>query len=1034
MSTQRRHVAVALVVTLVGFAPIVHAQNVGGAVSGIVSDAAGARVAVAQLTLVHAETSIVRRATSDDEGRYQLASLGPGGYQLEVRVQGFAPHTEELEVTAGQTLVLDIQLQIAQGREDIQVAASTLQRESAELGGFVSREAILGLPVNGRSYEQLTLLEPGVVSTTSRETGVLYQHGLKININGATSRSNAFLLDGTSVADLYNNGLGSVAGTFLGLEAVRELQVLTNAFQASYGGVSGGVVSIITKSGSSELHGSAFGTFRDGRIDAKNYFDTEKPKFWRRQAGFSLGGPAVRDRAVFFFTGEWLRESMGLTQIATVPSLTARNGELADPQNAGSIVAVNPVVRPFLDLFPLPNGVDFGDGLAEYRFAATRPTRENFGQGRVDVDLGSRNSLFTRLTLDDARRVEPGNYPGADVDWDSTSGFLTIEDAHVLSDRIVNTARLSYSVTDLSQTDTTGRGLTEMLSVVPSRGMPHLVIGGMPAFGSLVSPHTRGRQRLLAVANDLAMSRGSHLLKIGALVERLDALIDFRIFWTGRYSFPSVLQFLQGRPSVLSLALPGSESLRELSSTQLGMYVQDDVKLSPTLTISAGLRWEFATAPREAEGRLVALPDPLHDTTPVIGTLLETERTNLAPRVGVVWMPARDAHMVIRAGGGIFYDINTLPFVAQTVGNNPPFYNQVTITNPGFPKPNLPASTVLSLGVPQYDWRTPRLVHYNAAFERELSGRTTVTIAYAGSRGTHVVRSGDLNAPIPQVQPDGTPVFALRSARRNPAFGAITIRTTDGHSWYDALQMKLARRLHDGLQFQVAYTLARTTDETQGTVPTESNGSVTQWMDPDHARTDRGPADFERRHNLTAHVIWNTPRLTHGAAPLRRVLSDWTISGVVALRSGNPFTVGIQNDYSRTLARVSVDRPNVRPEVDPDRIVLGGPDRYFDASAFELQAPGTFGNVRRNSFTGPGLATVDLALAKTLFSGWGGRAGGLQVRLDVFNLLNRANFGMPQRIVFAGVQQNEAPIGSAGRITSTTTGPRELQLSLRASW
>ncbi len=674
------------------------AQNVGGGAIGEVRDPSGAPVADGVVVFVHTETSVSRRATSDASGRFRLASLPPGDYRLDVDAPGFAHASQQVRITAGQTAALVVPLQLAGQVETVDVSASILQRESAALGGLVSRELVLGLPVNGRSYEQLALLEPGVVATTSRETAVLYQHGLKININGASSRSNAFLLDGTSVADLYNNGLGSVAGTFLGLEAVREFQVLTNAYDASHGGVSGGVVSIITKSGSSDFHGSGFGTFREGGLDAKNYFDAEKPEFWRRQAGFSLGGPLVSHRALFFATGEWLRESRGITQLTTVPSIAARNGQLPDPTRPGQTIPVNPDVQPYLDAFPLPNGVDFGDGLAEHRFEVTRPISDSFGQARVDLDVSDSNSLFARLTLDSATKTEPGSYPDTGVDWESESRFFTLEDAHVASDNVVNTLRLSYSFTDLQQTDVTGRAAPDSLSLVPGRGMPHLRIGGMPAFGSLVSPHTRAKQRLLSVGNDLAISRGAHLIKAGALVEQLEAFVDFQIFWPGRYSFPGIAQFLQGRPTVLSLALDGSESPRDLSSTQFGVYAQDDIRLTPALTLNAGLRWEFATAPTEREDRLVALPDPLHDVTPVTGELLRTEKMNLAPRVGLSWALAD--RTVVRGGAGIFYDINTLPFVAQTVGGNPPYYNQVTVRNPAFPHPSLSPSQELSLGIP----------------------------------------------------------------------------------------------------------------------------------------------------------------------------------------------------------------------------------------------------------------------------------------------------------------------------------------------
>jgi hypothetical protein len=326
------------------------------------------------------------------------------------------------------------------------------------------------------------------------------------------------------------------------------------------------------------------------------------------------------------------------------------------------------------------------------------------------------------------------------------------------------------------------------------------------------------------------------------------------------------------------------------------------------------------------------------------------------------------------------------------------------------------------------------MIHFNAAVEQELPWSTTLTAAYAGSRGRNIVRSGDLNAPVPEILPDGTRLFASGSARRNPAFGAITLRSTDGQSAYDALVLKLSRRLHDSLQFQAGYTLSRAIDDTQGTVPTESDGSVTQWMDPDRPDTDRGPADFDRRHNFTATLIWTSGRPRNAPVPIEHLLRDWTLSGIVALRSGNPFTVGIEGDYARTLARVSVHRPNLRPGVDLDDVILGAADRYFDPSAFELQAPGTFGNVSRNSLRGPGMATVDLAFSKALIPGWDGAVDRLELRLDVFNALNRVNLGMPQRIVFAGVRQDEAPISSAGRITSTTTGPREVQLSVRVAW
>ena len=307
-----------------------------------------------------------------------------------------------------------------------------------------------------------------------------------------------------------------------------------------------------------------------------------------------------------------------------------------------------------------------------------------------------------------------------------------------------------------------------------------------------------------------------------------------------------------------------------------------------------------------------------------------------------------------------------------------------------------------------------------------------MTAAYAGSRGFNIVRAGDTNAPVPQILPDGTPFYPAGATRQNPNFGAITYRTPNGRSRYDALQVTAGRRA-GSLQLQAAYTLSRASDEGQGIVPTESNGSVTEWMDPFNPATDQGPADFDRRHNLIVNVLWDLPS-AHGPGLVSHLARDWSLAGILTMRSGMPFTVGIQSDYSRTLFRDSVDRPNYVPGFPRDQIVLGGPDQYFDPRAFELQAPGTFGNVGRNSLVGPGLATLDLSLSRRLATPMLGRSTTLQLRIDAFNLLNRANFDVPQRIVFAGLSPGEAPLSTAGRITATTTSARQIQLGAKLLW
>jgi hypothetical protein len=325
------------------------------------------------------------------------------------------------------------------------------------------------------------------------------------------------------------------------------------------------------------------------------------------------------------------------------------------------------------------------------------------------------------------------------------------------------------------------------------------------------------------------------------------------------------------------------------------------------------------------------------------------------------------------------------------------------------------------------------MVHYNVSLERELGGQTAVSLALAGSRGDHLVRSGDINAPLPQTLADGSTFFPAGAPRRNPNFSTIALRSTDGQSRYKALLVGVRRRLDAGLQLQASYTLSKSTGTVQGTLPTEALGSVTQWLDPDHPETDEGPSDFDRRHSLQVNAVWELPFFRGATGFASRTFGGWTLSGILTALSGNPFTPGIQADYTRTLARVSVDRPDWNPAFTGD-VIVGRPDLYFDPNAFRLPAAGTFGNVRRNALVGPGVATLDLAGMKDAsIAGPGGRVR-VQFRVEVFNALNRANFGIPQRLVFAGAAADERPLATAGRITTTTTSARQLQLAVKVLW
>jgi hypothetical protein len=1019
------------------------AQSVTGDISGNVMDTNGAVVVGAQITIKNVGTGSVRHAVTDGHGEFRVAFLPVADYQIEAESSGFVKCTENFYLAVGQSLVKNLVLKVQGIQESVMVAEGSelgIQTESAALGGVIERKQIVELPLNGRNVDQLALLEPGVSSTNNRSTGGTI-HGLQININGAPGRSSRYLLDGTNIADTFSNGLGSAADTFLGIDSVQEFRVLTNSYSAEHGQVTGGVISIVTKSGTNALHGSAFEFLRNDKLDARNFFDEQKPAFKRNQFGFSLGGNIVRERTFFFGSGEWLRDRLGLSKVTVVPSLSARQGRFPDPARPGQFITVpvNPDILPYLALFPSPNGRDFGTGLAELIFPFNQTTNASFYQIRVDHKLTAANSLFIRYTFDDAERNPPASFPGWTVLEKSRNQFLTLEDTEVISSRWVNTFRFSYARTNFFSNDELQLDFPESSILLPGRPEPQISIGGMPttAGGERPPRSSTQLQNMFSFSDDMSLVRGAHLLKWGVLVDRVQNLIETKSFLGGRFSFPGVQQFIQGRPTNLTLMAPGADPRQYFSHTRFGAYIQDDFKVLRNLTLNLGLRIEFSTAPTEKFGHIVGLPDPLHDTSVTVGKLLENQKQNWAPRFGLAWDPMGDGKTVIRTGFGIFYDISIIPYIAQKINGNQPFNNRLSIVNPLL-RPNLstvPAS--IDAGLPDYYWQTPHALQYNFAVEREVRQGTTVTLAYAGARGINLARTGEVNTPVPQVLPDGRFFFVTGAPRRNPRFGSITLMRTDGNSWYNALEVKVRSRLNNDLQIQASYTFSRTIDEGQGVISGDSFGSQPLAWNPYDRSYDRGLADFHRKHNFIINGIWDLPFFRRSTGITRALLGGWGLSGIVTVKTGNPFTPGIQADWTGTRFATDArgtDRPNLLPGFDASNIILGGPDQYFNPNAFAMPPRGTFGNLGRNVLIGPGLSTVDMSAHKNIRLKMLGEGGSIQIRVEAFNLLNKANFNLPQRIIFNGVSPTEQPIGNSGRITSTATTSRQIQLGLRINW
>jgi outer membrane receptor protein involved in Fe transport len=465
-------------------------------------------------------------------------------------------------------------------------------------------------------------------------------------------------------------------------------------------------------------------------------------------------------------------------------------------------------------------------------------------------------------------------------------------------------------------------------------------------------------------------------------------------------------------------------------NTLFGFYVQDDYRTSDRLTLNLGLRYEFYTIPSEANGLDTTLRDVVNDRAFVVGPPFGKNPSlrNWAPRVGFAWDVTGDGRTAVRGGVGVYHDTDG-PFNSAfgIAAFSPPFAATATINNPTFPQPASLTAGAASARTLDYNIQQPYGVTYNVSVQRELAGQITATIGYAGSRAYDLMSAIEANPFVPVTRADGSKFFPAGAPRRNAAFGPIDYRTNGGRSEYNSLQLSAQKRFSRRYQLQAAYTLGKTIDNMQAQLNADVNNSSVYPQDPYDREIDWARADFDVRHLFSANFVWDLPGADSSA-----LLGGWQFNGIVTLRSGVPFTPALgATNWSRSGNTSGEDRPSLRPGANLDDAVLGGPEHYFDASAFVLPPQGTFGNAGRNILTGPKFAMTNVSLVKNTKVGALGAGGQVQFRLEVFNLLNRTNFATPDRVVFAAATANEAPLATAGRITRTITSSRQVQLGLK---
>lgn len=1055
--------------------PNLRAQSTGS-IAGKVEDTTGAAISGATVTVKSVETGAERKTITGDGGNYTLVALPLGAQEVRVEKTGFKPSVlNGIDLQVGQQAVVNFRLEVGEFVQQVNVTEQTpvVNTTTQSVAGVVTESQVKDLPLNGRSFDNLIALNPGAINYSAMKSAdTSTNNGNTFSVDGRRTAENLFLWNGieyTGSSQLANTP-GGVSGELLGIDAVREFNVLTDTYGAEYGKRAGAQVVVVSQSGTNSLHGTVFEFLRNSAMDARNFFDLATvPPFRRNQFGAALGAPIKKNKAFVFGNYEGFRQALALSSVSIVPDAEARQGLLPNSSGVYTKVAnLDPAILPYMSFWPVANGPELlsngnpsGTALAYYN--PRQSIREDFGTLRNDYNLASRDTLSTSYLIDDGTNLTPNADPLFGSYSTLRSQVASIQETHIFSPNILNIFTAGYSRAAFNFDSEPLTQFPADLDFVTGTSPGGITVGGsvtttgsatITSAGPSNAAGVWNRRNLFTYTDGVQITKGIHQISAGVWFQRMQDNEDSASRQLGAATFTSLTTFLQGTTSTFQVVPTANElGWRSLFGA---WYVQDAIRLRPNLTLQVGLRDEFTTGWNEVSGRaanFITDSTGVLETTPRIASSIFTQNNAKhlwAPRAALAWDPFGDGKTAIRAGFGTYYSL--LDDLAYLMNSLPPYNGSVTfsglLSNYTPIAPNSPVPPACGPGVPspcttyapqgvQPNAYTPAVEEWNFTVERQITGRTSLRVAYVGSHGDHELLSIDPNSIPAEIcasasgcvsggtpgttkglVPEGAQYIPV-TTRPNPYLSGGFFWYTEGNSSYNALQTDVIHRLSHGLQFRANYTWSKNLDMNSGLTGAQANNEAQMILNRNDLPLDWGPAAFNIASQASISASYDLP----WSKSNNRLLSGWQLNLITTLLSGFPFTPQVGSNRSGDGDTRNPDRPNLNPSFSGP-VVLGSPNEWFNPNAFVLPTPGTYGDLGRGVYDGPGLADLDVSLFKNTHLS---ERVNLQFRAEFFNVLNHANFGTPNATVFSGT----AISASAGLITATATTSRQIQFGLK---